>query len=222
MALNPGREATVVSVRKAAERIEARAQRSGAKRDQKRRQIAEAALQALMAYGCAGTTLRDIAEQSQLSLGMLHYYFEDRRDLVVYCLGLYRDAFMARFEHLIAKAETREDLIETLAIGLTDAVLTEPVVNRFWYDIRTQSLFDPAILPVVTGFQDAMMELGRRIADRIGIDPAEMELRFAMLEGVFRYYAQRQIVGQGVSAAELHAAFTQVLTVRIEPPPPSD
>ena len=206
-----------VSVRKAADRIEARARRGEAKRDEKRRQIAEAALQALMAYGCAGTTLRDIAQQSQLSLGMLHYYFEDRRDLVVFCLGLYRDAFMARFERLTAEAESRDDLIETLANGLTDAVLSEPVVNRFWYDIRTQSLFDPAILPVVTGFEEALIDLGRRLADRIGFPAAEIEQRFAMLEGVFRYHAHRQIVGMGTDRDKVRSAFVGVLSARLDP-----
>lgn len=206
-----------VSVRKAADRIEARARRGEARRDERRRQIAEAALQALMAYGCAGTTLRDIAEQSQLSLGMLHYYFEDRRDLVIYCLGLYRDSFMARFEPLAEAVGTREELVSTLAAGLTDAVLSDTLVNRFWYDIRSQSLFDPAILPVVAEFEAALIDLGRRLADRIGFPPDEIELRFAMLEGVFRYHAHRQIVGKGTARDEVHLAFVRVLTVRIEP-----
>lgn len=206
-----------MSVRKAADRIEARARRSEARREEKRRQIAKSALQALMAYGCAGTTMRDIAEQSQLSLGMLHYYFEDRRDLVIYCLGLYRVGFMARFERLVEAAETRDDLISSLASGLSDAVMSETLVNRFWYDIRSQSLFDPAILPVVADFEAALIDLGRRLADRIGFPPDEIELRFAMLEGVFRYHAHRQIVGKGAARSDVQLAFTRVLTVRIDP-----
>jgi len=206
-----------VSVRKAADRIEARARRGEARRDERRRQIAEAALQALMAYGCAGTTLRDIAEQSQLSLGLLHYYFADRRDLVIYCLGLYRDSFMARFEPLAQAAGTRDDLIATLATRLTDAVVSDTLVNRFWYDIRAQSLFDPAILPVVAEFEAALIDLGRRLAVRIGAPPDEIELRFAMLEGVFRYHAHRQIVGKGTARDEVYLAFVRVLSVRIEP-----
>lgn len=207
-----------MSVHKAADRIEERTRRQGAKREEKRRQIAESALEALMIYGCAGTTLRDIAERSKLSLGMLHYYFDDRRDLVVYCLRLYQDEFMARFERLIADAETRDDMIATLATGLGEAVASETIVNRFWYDIRTLSLFDPSVLPVVNAFQTALIDFGRRIITRLGFPESEIELRFAMLEGVFRYYAQREIVGTGAGRAEVQDAFARTLTLRLDPP----
>jgi AcrR family transcriptional regulator len=206
-----------MSVRKAADRIEERSRRRGARREEKRRQIAESALEALMLYGCAGTTLRDIAERSGLSLGMLHYYFEDRRDLVVYCLRLYQDAFMERFEALVASAENRDDTVAALAEGLADAVLSEPVVNRFWYDIRTLSLFDPTVLPVVNGFQEALIAYARRVSSLIGFPEDEAEARFAMLEGVFRYHAQRAIIGCASDRETLRAAFRQVLTVKLDP-----
>lgn len=203
-----------MSVRKAADRIEARSRRLGARREEKRQQIAESALEALMLYGCAGTTLRDIAERSGLSLGMMHYYFEDRRDLVIYCLQLYQDAFMARFESLIAEAESREDTLSAMAEGLADAVQNEALANRFWYDIRTLSLFDPSILPVVNGFQTALIDFARRLSPLFGFPESEAEARFAMLEGVFRYHAQRAIAGQVDDRDTLRQAFRRVLTVR--------
>jgi AcrR family transcriptional regulator len=208
-----------MNVQKAADRIEARSRRRGAKREDKRRQIAESALEALMLYGCAGTTLRDIAERSGLSLGMMHYYFEDRRDLVVYCLHLYQEAFLARFDALLADAESRDDALAALSGGLTDAVLTESLANRFWYDIRTLSLFDPTVLPVVDGFQDTLIAYARRISSLIGFPEIEAEARFAMLEGVFRFHAQRAITGRADDRDTLCRAFRRVLTVRIGPDP---
>jgi hypothetical protein len=30
-----------------------------------------------------------------MSLGMLHYYFEDRSDLIIYCVRIYKQDFVA-------------------------------------------------------------------------------------------------------------------------------
>lgn len=204
-----------MNVREAATRNAARARRRGAKREERKREIAARALEALKTYGCAGTTLRDIAERSQLSLGMLHYYFDDRQDLVIYCLDLYREEYLARFERLVTAAETRDDMIAVLAAGIADGIVDEPVTNRFWYDIRTQAMFDPAFLPVVRDFEDALMAFGRRIAARAGYASSDIELRFVMLEGAFRYFTQRQINGEGLSKPELRKIFERVLSVEL-------
>ena len=54
------------------------APRKQKKRELKRQQIAQSALWALQDLGLANTTLRDVVAKSDLSLGMIHYYFEDR------------------------------------------------------------------------------------------------------------------------------------------------
>ena len=60
----------------------------------KKRPIAESAITALQELGFANTSLRDIAAKSDMSLGMLHYYFEDRSDLIIYCVRIYKQDFV--------------------------------------------------------------------------------------------------------------------------------
>jgi AcrR family transcriptional regulator len=45
--------------------------------------------------GLCNTSLRDIAAKSDMSLGMLHYYFKDRSDLIIYCVRIYKQDFVA-------------------------------------------------------------------------------------------------------------------------------
>jgi AcrR family transcriptional regulator len=82
-----------------ATKLKVRALRKSAKRNEKKRQIAESAINALQELGYANTSLRDIASKSGMSLGILHYYFEDRSDLIIYCVKTYKTGFRRRDHH---------------------------------------------------------------------------------------------------------------------------
>ncbi len=53
-------------------------------------QLAAAALQTLSELGYARTSLREIAQNSEFSHGVLHYYFTDKVDLITYCVRQYK------------------------------------------------------------------------------------------------------------------------------------
>lgn len=50
---------------------------------ERRAQLAASALQTLSELGYARTSLRDIAQNSEFSHGVLHYYFSDKVDLII-------------------------------------------------------------------------------------------------------------------------------------------
>ena len=54
------------------------------KYDERRNQLAESALQTLGELGYARTSLREIANNSEFSHGVVHYYFADKLELIVY------------------------------------------------------------------------------------------------------------------------------------------
>jgi len=126
-------------------KLAVRAATKGAKREAKKRELAESAIEALKRYGYANTTLRDIAAQSELSLGMLHYYFENKEQLLIYCVRLYKEAFAADIGARIAGAKTREILFQAFAEGLAASIVEDAETHRLWYDIRNQALFDKAV-----------------------------------------------------------------------------
>ena len=51
---------------------------------ERRAQLADAALQTLAELGYARTSLREIAQNTEFSHGVLHYYFSDKEDLITH------------------------------------------------------------------------------------------------------------------------------------------
>src|SRR6201996_8697342 len=63
---------------------------------ERRGQLAPAALQTLAELGYARTSLRDIAQNSEFSHGVLHYYFSDKFELITYCVRQYKAECVTR------------------------------------------------------------------------------------------------------------------------------
>ncbi|GAA4979554.1 hypothetical protein GCM10025792_26380 [Pseudonocardia tropica] len=55
------------------------------KHDARRRALADSALQTLGELGYARASLREIAQHSPYSHGVVHYHFADELELIVYC-----------------------------------------------------------------------------------------------------------------------------------------
>lgn len=197
-------------------KLAARAATKGAKREAKKRELAESAIEALKRFGYANTTLRDIAAQSELSLGMLHYYFENKEQLLIYCVRLYKEGFAADIGARIAGAETRESLFQAFAEGLAASIVEDAETHRLWYDIRNQALFDPVFQPVVAEIEASLVGLVELIAgDRVGGPP--IHVLYGAVDGVFRHLLECQLTGAGRSTAELAEAFSAVLGPMVDP-----
>ncbi|ERB50830.1 hypothetical protein N806_06420, partial [Rhodococcus sp. P27] len=77
---------------------------------ERRDQLAEAALQTLAELGYARTSLREIAQNSEFSHGVLHYYFSDKVDLITHCVRHYKARCVTRYDGIVATAQTPEEL----------------------------------------------------------------------------------------------------------------
>jgi AcrR family transcriptional regulator len=193
-------------------KLRARTARKTAKRDEKKRQIAESAIEALKELGYANTSLRDIADKSDLSLGMLHYYFEDRTDLIIYCVSIYKDVFVRNMIEAIERAEGRDQVIEAFAEALVHSIVDDEMTHRLWYDIRTQAMFDETFGPVVAEIEAKLIGIVESAFVKAGHQtPEHIELHYALLDGVFRFLMQGQIGKTRKSRAELTGLFQTLL-----------
>ena len=59
--------------------------------EERRGELADAALQTLGELGYARTSLREIAQNSEFSHGVVHYYFRDKVELITYCVRHYKE-----------------------------------------------------------------------------------------------------------------------------------
>lgn len=193
-------------------KLKQRAERKSAKREEKKRQIAQSAIEALKELGYANTSLRDIAEKSDLSLGMLHYYFEDRSDLIIYCVSIYKQDFVREIASALTRAEGRDQVIAAFSNALVTSIFDDGMIHRLWYDIRTQAMFDETFRPVVAEIEEMLIDIVRTAYEKAGqADPAQVEIRYALLDGVFRLLMQRQIGNTARPRAELLATFNALL-----------
>lgn len=194
-------------------KLRARAERKSAKRDEKKRKIAESAIEALKELGYANTSLRDIAEKSDLSLGMLHYYFEDRTDLIIFCVQRYKEEFVRDIHAALERAEGRDQVIAAFAEALVTSIYDDEMTHRLWYDIRTQAMFDTRFLPVVTEIEGLLVGIVENAYRKAGHDvPVDIEVHYALLDGAFRYFMQGQIGDTPKhTREELMAAFNGLL-----------
>jgi len=176
-------------------KLQLRAERKGRKRDEKKRQIAESTLSALKELGYANTSLRDIAAKSDLSLGMLHYYFEDKTELIIFCVSIYKQNFVRGVSEAIVGAQGRDQMIAAFAEALVRSIVDDKAIHRLWYDIRNQAMFDAAFQPVVDEVETLLIDVVRRALRAAGQPDRDVDIQYALLDGVFRYLMQKQITG---------------------------
>ena len=112
------------------------------KYDERRNQLAESALRTLGERGYARTSLREIANNSEFSHGVLHYYFADKLELVTYSISYYKMRCISRYDPVIEESTTEQELIDGFAAKLVETIVEEAPMHRLWYDLRVQSMFD--------------------------------------------------------------------------------
>src|ERR1700728_4829855 len=109
---------------------------------ERRDQLADAALQTLAEQGYANTSLRDIAQRSEFSHAVLHYYFADKFELITYCVRQYKADCVRRYDSIVATATTADELRSGFGTAMAATLREDAALHRLWYDLRNQSLFE--------------------------------------------------------------------------------
>lgn len=156
----------------------------------RRDELADAALITLGELGFARTTLRDIAENSALSHGVVHYYFHDKLELLGYCVRRYKQQCATRYDALVTTAATADELRDGFAAALRKTLVEDTAMHRLWYDMRAQSMFEPALREDVTAIDHLLEEMIwsviSRYAELLGVDaPKHRRLAYVTLDGLF-------------------------------------
>jgi AcrR family transcriptional regulator len=141
-------------------------QRAADKFDARRNQLAESALKTLGELGYARASLREIANNSEFSHGVVHYYFADKLELIVYCVRYYKARCVTRYDAVVADSTTPEELLEAFAAKLVETLRDEAPMHRLWYDLRTQSMFEDSLREAVTMIDRTLEEMIWRVVCR--------------------------------------------------------
>ncbi|MBL4790863.1 MAG: TetR/AcrR family transcriptional regulator [Kordiimonadaceae bacterium] len=161
----------------------------------RRGEIAAATLEALAENGYAKTSLRDIAAKADFSLGTLHYYFENKVELISFCVRTYKRKFVEDLNELVEQATSAQEIVDGFCKQFVHAIEVDTNAHCLWYDTRSQAMFDISFREVVreveVTLQDTITEALRAI-ERLGGKPIPLTDRRAywLLDGMFYHYLQ--------------------------------
>ena len=192
-----------------------RAMRPVDKFDARRDQLAESALKTLGDLGYARTTLREIANNSTFSHGVVHYYFQDKLELVIYSVRYYKARCITRYDSVVADSTTADGLLDAFGAKLAETIREEAPMHRLWYDLRTQSMFEEQLRDAVTLIDKTLEEMIWRVVTRYAAlagRPAVLEpsVAYGVLDGLFQQALLAYVSGR---TGVLDALTTQVRAV---------
>jgi AcrR family transcriptional regulator len=183
---------------------------------ERRAQLADAALQTLAELGYARTSLREIAQNSPFSHGVLHYYFSDKQDLITHCVRQYEAACVTRYDEIVAAASSAGELKREFSMAMAQTLRTDAPMHRLWYDLRNQSLFEESFRADVLEIDQRREAMIWRVVSRYAelaqvsaaLSPAAA---YAILDGLFQQALLHHLAGDEGPADDLAANVVRVL-----------
>ena len=190
---------------------------------ERRAELAEAALQTLGELGYARTSLREIAQNSEFSHGVLHYYFSDKVDLILCSVRQYKARCVTRYDQVTADAQTYDELMAGFIVALGQSLRDEAHMHRLWYDIRAQTLFEAAFRADVAELDKSLEAMIWRIICRfveLTGEPQTMPppVIYAMIDGLFQQGLLKHLSGDAQAIERMQADVRLVLSMIVKKP----
>jgi AcrR family transcriptional regulator len=190
---------------------------------ERRAELGEAALQTLAELGYARTSLREIAQNSEFSHGVLHYYFTDKLDLILCSVRQYKARCVKRYDDVTTTSTSYDELLEGFAAALGDTLRKEASLHRLWYDLRAQSLFEEAFRADVVEIDKSLEKMIWRVLSRLA-ELAGMPVRapsgvaYAMFDGLFQQALLKHLSGDKKAVATMQSNVRLVVSQLVEAP----
>lgn len=184
---------------------------------ERRAELGEAALTTLAELGYARTSLREIAQNSEFSHGVLHYYFTDKLDLILCSVRQYKARCVRRYDDVTTTATSFDELLDGFVAALGDTLRNEAPMHRLWYDLRAQSLFEEAFRADVAEIDKSLEKMIWRVLSRlaeIGGQPVSVpsSVAYAMLDGLFQQALLKHLSGDRKAVSTMQANVRLVVS----------
>lgn len=183
---------------------------------ERRAELATAALRTLSEQGYARTSLRDIAQNSEFSHGVLHYYFAGKNELITYCVRQYKAECVTRYDAIAATAGSPDELRKGFGAAMAQTAREDAAMHRLWYDLRNQALFDETfradVLDIDASIERMIWRVVSRYAELSGRAPAVVSPEaYALMDGLFQFALLRCLAGDDAAADALDARVQRAL-----------
>jgi AcrR family transcriptional regulator len=187
---------------------------------ERRAQLAAAALHTLAELGYARTSLREIAQKSEFTHGVLHYYFNDKVELITHAVRQYEQVCVTRYDDIVAAATTAEQLRHDFGAAMAATLDADAPLHRLWYDLRNQSLFEESFRDDVLEIDGHRAEMIRNVVDRFAELSGQPLLvpsaaAYAIFDGLFQQALLHKLAGHSDAADSLATEAARLLDVLI-------
>lgn len=183
---------------------------------ERRAQLAAAALHTLAELGYARTSLREIAQNSEFSHGVLHYYFTDKVDLLTHAVRQYEAVCVTRYDQIVATARSAGELRAGFGAAMAATLESDAHLHRLWYDLRNQSLFEESfredVLEIDQRREQMVWQVVSRYAELAGSRAAvSAAVAYASFDGLFQQALLRHLAAREGAVANLRADVERML-----------
>ncbi len=184
---------------------------------ERRAELAEAALQTLSELGYARTSVREIAQNSAFSHGVLHYYFADKVDLILCSVRQYKARCVTRYDEVTAAARSSDELVQGFVHALGQTVREDGRLHRLWYDIRAEAMYETAFQSDIAEIDKSLEDMIWRIVTRLlelsgapqALSPSAV---YAIMDGLFQRGLLKHLSGDETAIAAMQADVRSVLS----------
>ena len=119
-------------------------------RHERRNQILQALHECLKEKPFHKTSIKDIAQKAGINHGMLHYYFENKEDILLKYIDFTYDRYWATYsEQFTRKLKKTTVTVETLSEvfhWILNEISFDPVESRIFTEIWSLAVYSPSVM----------------------------------------------------------------------------
>ena len=132
---------------------------------ERRKDLVQAAMDAVAVRGLSGLRLKDIANEAGMSIGSVSYYYPEIEDLLV---EAHREALERFYWNRVEHVDQCESAQQQIVVAIQEGIPDEPVTSdvRMLYELHTYAGRNPAHASMMTTLWDREVSLYERVIER--------------------------------------------------------
>ncbi len=155
-------------------------------RDLRRIQLLTSFLDTFSVHGLDRTTMRDLIQESGISSSFIYEMFEGREQMIIECVRFYYYRKMIDpYEALINDPNLP---IPGIIDGIVAIVKQNVRYHRFLLQVLLHPVYHDDCLDVITHFEEFLLRVSDRFAEKSGVDPDSSYLAVISMESIVHAY----------------------------------
>lgn len=155
-------------------------------RDLRRIQLLTSFLDTFSVHGLDRTTMRDLIQESGISSSFIYEMFEGREQMIIECVRFYY--YRKMIDPYDALIDDPNLSIPEIIDGILAIVKQNVRYHRFLLQVLLHPVYHDDCLDVITHFEEFLLRVSDRFAEKSGVDPDSSYLAVISMESIVHAY----------------------------------